>query len=318
MVLLQTVQVDHLRDLSKSLRRACKLDRDMYISGLADAISNGPPDGVFAALHQILAHRRKRPYTLETVPALQHPDGTACTGPEEMRRLWRSHFGNLEAGEPTAFSAIARDAAEGLGEVAKLPPLAHPPDVSVIASYADMIHILCGTKVAKAPGFDALPPELCRRFPQELAPLLHPILLKTAWRGEEPVGWKGGKAVYFYQNRGEHHSPASYRSVLLLSTWAKVATTSAFGRRLRNTLSKRPQLFKWEAKQDSLLCSGHMLLGRLRPGPRPKGAPALRFSPTLPRPSTVQSPSSLQDQDRLLGLTPCYASRDIYGCLTVN
>ena len=222
MVLLQTVQVDHLRDLSKSLRRACKLDRDMYISGLADAISNGPPDGVFAALHRILAHRRKRPYTLDPVPALQHPDGTACTGPEEMRRLWRSHFGNLEAGEPTAFSAIARDAAEGLGEVAKLPPLAHPPDVSVIASYADMIHILCGTKVAKAPGFDALPPELCRRFPQELAPLLHPILLKTAWRGEEPVGWKGGKAVYFYKNRGEHHSPASYRSVLLLSTWAKV------------------------------------------------------------------------------------------------
>ena len=214
--------MSHLDGLSRALKKSCRLDRDRYIEGLADAISSGPSDGVFAALHAILAHKRKKPYKLEPLPRLKKPDGSACQGPDEVKQVWRRHFGNLEAGVPTSLEAIARAAAEGTGVIANLPRLTHPEDISMIASHADMIQVLRGTKTAKSPGFDALPPELCRAFSQEMAILLHPLLLKTAWRGEEPIGWKGGKAVYFYKNRGEHDSPSSYRAVLLLSTWAKV------------------------------------------------------------------------------------------------
>ena len=71
------------------------------------------------------------------------------------------------------------------------------------------------------PGLHGLPPELCKVFATDLAAWLHPIYMKIAWRGSEPTGWKGESSVYFYKNRGRHDDCAAYRSVLLLSTWAK-------------------------------------------------------------------------------------------------
>ena len=252
---LQAIQVSHLDGLSRALKKSCRLDRDRYIEGLADAISSGPSDGVFAALHAILAHKRKKPYKLEPLPRLKKPDGSACQGPDEVKQVWRRHFGNLEAGVPTSLEAIARAAAEGTGVIANLPRLTHPEDISMIASHADVIQVLRGTKTAKSPGFDALPPELCRAFSQEMAILLHPLLLKTAWRGEEPIGWKGGKAVYFYKNRGEHDSPSSYRAVLLLSTWAKV-NHKCLRPPLKSHFERTAPPYKWEEKQVFPLCLG--------------------------------------------------------------
>ena len=68
---------------------------------------------------------------------------------------------------------------------------------------------------------DSIPPELNRYFADESADLLYPLLLKFLWRGEEALGHKGGQAVILYKGRGPTDQCSSYRSILLMNTWAK-------------------------------------------------------------------------------------------------
>ncbi|CAE7805203.1 Shprh [Symbiodinium sp. KB8] len=217
----QTIQAQHMQIVARALRAACKADRDQYICKLADEVANGPANAVFASLHKLLAHKRKRPFHLEPLPALNKVDGHKCADHQEVLATWRQHFGSLEGGQETSFEQLAMKAYLGRQFPAGAPLAPHPAALGDVASPAQMQLVLRATKIGKAAGLDGLPPELCRLYAAELTPLLHPLLLKTAWRGQEPVGWKGGATVYFHKRRGRFDDCSSYRAVLLLSTWAK-------------------------------------------------------------------------------------------------
>ena len=218
---LQEIQAHHLASLSKALKAVCKRDRDSYVHSLAEQIDKGPANGVFEALHRLLHHRRKKPYQMDPLPSLRRSDGQPCTDANEMMEVWRRHFGNLEAGLETSFTALANQAhaCAHLGE--SMLDMPHPKHITHVASLPDLQQILRATKVNKAAGMDSLPPELCKFFASELACILHPLYLKTAFRGHEPAGWKGGAAVQFYKQRGRQDDCSSYRTVLLLCSWAK-------------------------------------------------------------------------------------------------
>ena len=102
----------------------------------------------------------------------------------------------------------------------------HPASVAQVPTFDMLQQTLATTKCAKAPGFDQIPPEMCKYFPHEVATVLFPLLLKQVWRGCEAIGWKGGQSVYFYKQKGSMQECGSYRAVLLLSAFAKACHKS--------------------------------------------------------------------------------------------
>ena len=86
-----------LRALCKQLRKACRRDRDCYISELAHTIATAPTKEAFAAYHRVLAHRRKKAFRLEPLPGILKADGDPCADAIEVQQRWRQHFAGLEA-----------------------------------------------------------------------------------------------------------------------------------------------------------------------------------------------------------------------------
>ena len=69
----------------------------------------------------------------------------------------------------------------------------------------------------KAVGRDAIPPELCHRFPGLLGPQIYPQLLKLCCHGAEALEHKGGRLAVAYKRKGPMAQCESYRSLLVSS-----------------------------------------------------------------------------------------------------
>ena len=141
-----------------------------------------------------------------------------------MRARWRQHFGALEAGLATSFSDLAHRALEAEDNCSAAWPC--PLHIQDLPSIISLQRVLANTKIKKAPGFDGLPPELCKFFSTEVADILMPLVFKQVWRGNEALGWKGGCSVFFHKNKGSFQECSSFRSVLLLSSFAKAVHQS--------------------------------------------------------------------------------------------
>jgi len=78
-------------------------------------------------------------------------------------------------------------------------------------------------KPGKAFGEDALPNELFRAFPTELAMIIMPVMWKAAFRLEEPIHWKGGPMVELLKAKTRPQSVEcpDYRGVLVSSSTGK-------------------------------------------------------------------------------------------------
>ena len=216
-VLIAT-QMLHMRKAGQLLRESCRIDRAAYIEGLADQISTGPSNDVFAAYHKLLFHRRKKPYHIEPLPTILDAHGAPCLDMQARFKRWRDHFGALEAGVETSFQGLVDDLPAS-GQGSTVGP--HPGNISQVPSFSSLQRVLAATKGGKAPGLDMLPPELNKGFPVQIARHLFPLLMKQVWRGTEAVGFKGGATVFFHKKRGPQDECGSYRAILLMSSLAK-------------------------------------------------------------------------------------------------
>ena len=104
--LAELVHCHRLASLCRRLRKACRDDRDRYLSDLAEQVAQRPCNEVFQALHKLLCHKRKKPYTAEPLPLIYDARGEVCATPEEVRRRWREHFGAMEGGKDSTFAQL--------------------------------------------------------------------------------------------------------------------------------------------------------------------------------------------------------------------
>ena len=202
-----------LKQSCTRLKKACRTDRDRFAADLAHTLATAPTKAAYAAYHQLLAHKRKKAFRLEPLPT----DGEVCPDPKASQTRWRDHFAALEAGRSSTFHDLALEASRATHTRGS----PHPPAISEVPSLPALRRVLAATKTGKAAGLDSIPPELNRHYAHESAVMLHPLLLKILWSGVEPVGFKGGQAVVLYKGRGDTAECASYRSILLMGTWAK-------------------------------------------------------------------------------------------------
>ena len=220
---VEAAHVAIMRRLGLQLKKACKRDRDTYISTLADQLSSGPTSEVFANLHAVLGHKRKKKYQADPLPAVKALDGTLCPDRDAYMARWRQHFGGLEGGKEVDVDTLAGlwdERARNSTTVAATWP--QPAAISDVPTEVAVRRLLTVTRAGKSPGLDGIPAELGRRFAHLLAPHLHRIALKVAFGGSEPAGFKSGESIWFYKGRGEHSVCGSHRAILLLPVWSKI------------------------------------------------------------------------------------------------
>ena len=211
-----------LRSLGPRLKKACKRDRDAYISQLADQLACSPPSDTFHHLHSLLGHRRRKKFQVDPLPAIQEVDGTPCQDQHATLRRWRDHFGGMEGGQPASLHALASYWDNCIRHRSHDQPWPHPPSPDMLPTETDLQRLLTRAKSGKSPGMDGVPAELGKWFSGLLAPHLHRLALKTALRGAEACGFKAGETIWFYKGKGPHHACSSYRAILLLPVWSKI------------------------------------------------------------------------------------------------
>ena len=215
-----------LNTLGAQLKKACRRDRDAHIAHLADQLEHGPAPEVFQNLHALLGHRRRKKYQIDPLPAVAELDGQTCRDTEGTLRRWREHFGGMEGGREVSIPDLTTRWHDRICASVEDSPWPVPTDVTNIPTESDMHRLLVLAKTGKSPGMDGIPVEVGRLFAEVLAPHLHRIALKIAFRGSEPCGFKAGQAIWFYKGKGPHTACSSFRAILLLPVWAKVVHQS--------------------------------------------------------------------------------------------
>ena len=149
------------------------------------------------------------------------------------------------------------------------PNLLHRPGLSLIPFLTSRLKPTSSgfwvtAKAGKAPGPDGIPSEFGRVFAALLAPHLHRIALKTALRGSEPVGFKSGRAVWFYKGKGAMDSCSSYRAILLLPSWGKVLHQAMRPPLKEHFLASSPELQLGGKTVISVVFGSHLIRGAAR------------------------------------------------------
>ena len=87
---------------------------------------------------------------------------------------------------------------------------------------SEVAAIVAKMRMGRGHGEDALPQEMYRMNPQFWARRLHPIIVKSMTRLEEPPSWKGGALAELYKGSGDRREPGNSRSVLISDACSKV------------------------------------------------------------------------------------------------
>ena len=208
--------------LGVQLKKACRRDRDAHVAQLADKLASCPTQEVFQSLHTLLGHRRRKKYQVDPLPAVAELDGSMCQDGATTMRRWREHFGGMEGGREISVPDLIAKWDRRIQNSAADHRWPLPPQLSDVPTEADLQRLLVTAKAGKSPGLDGIPAEVGKQFASALAPHLHRLALKTAFRGVEPCGFKAGQAIWFYKGKGPHTSCSSFRAILLLPVWSKI------------------------------------------------------------------------------------------------
>ena len=91
----------------------------------------------------------------------------------------------------------------------------------------------------RAPGLDAIPPEVCRFAAKAIAPFLHNVILKSFIWGLEPHRYKGGQLCAIWKQKQSCREPSSYRGILLAEVYGKILHSWARQRLLPTLVHRR-------------------------------------------------------------------------------
>ncbi|CAE7613083.1 CYB2, partial [Symbiodinium sp. KB8] len=144
--------------------------------------------------------------------------GCGITISDELAQFWLGMEGGYEVSVTDLIAKWDARIQHGVDDC----PWPLPPQLADVPTEADLRRLLAGAKAGKSPGMDGIPVEVGKRLASSLAPHLHRLALKTAFRGVEPCGFKAGQTIWFYKGKGPHTSCSSFRAILLLPVWSKI------------------------------------------------------------------------------------------------
>ena len=223
---LRTV-VTELRHIRPAFRQSLRRDKGQYLSEVAAQAAVTQTKDVVRRLRPLLGPPRRKQRGAAPLPAVRLEDGTFATSPEEADARWLRHFSAAEHGGPIDPEELIdrcfrRQRAFDLD--------AFDVDGHDLPSQVDLETAFRFAQPGRASGNDGMPPDILHHFPGPVAKLFYPILLKVAFRLQEPLQFKGGSVSHIYKNKGDLAECKNHRGILISNNIGK-GFHSAFRRK---------------------------------------------------------------------------------------
>ena len=219
--------IGELRKLRPLFRRSLRQDKSRYLSEVAQEAATSATKDVVQRLRPLLGPPRRKQRGAAPLPALRLEDGTLAATPEEAEARWLRHFSAAEFGGPVHPQVLIDRCylRQGSSDLDAL-------DVACqdLPSRCELEHAFRMAKPGRATGSDSVPPDLLHYMAGPMARVFYPILLKVAFRLQEPLHFKGGSIRHLWKQKGDLADCTSYRGILISSNVGK-GFHSAFRRK---------------------------------------------------------------------------------------
>ena len=219
--------VAELRHIRPAFRQSLRRDKGQYLSEVAAHAAVTKTKDVVRRLRPLLGPPRRKQRGAAPLPAVRLEDGTLATSPDEADARWLRHFSAAEHGGPIDPEALVdrcfrRQKAFDLD--------AFDVDGTDLPSQVDLETAFRLAQPGRASGNDGMPPDILHHFPGPAAKIVYPILLKVAFRLQEPLQFKGGSVSHIYKNKGDLAECKNHRGILISNNVGK-GFHSAFRRK---------------------------------------------------------------------------------------
>ena len=215
----EALLLQQLQGASNQLRRQLQADRQNHVELLFDQIDKVPHNQLFAQLQRLgIGARFKK--TARTLPMMKKENGEYATSYEESQQVWRQHASALEGGRNIAGVELLHQCEARQRDQLRDGLCPHGLHIPTRVQVERACRKL---RPFKARGPDGLPAGLYHHFPEVMAQLLHPLLVKMSCLGAEPLGFKGGRLVHLYKGKGAQDEVANRRGILISNHASKIA-----------------------------------------------------------------------------------------------
>ena len=159
-------------------------------------------------------------------PILASDGRTLLTGKSDMLKRWKQHFDSVL----NSTAVIDDDVLSSIFQHPEIPELSLEPTQQEVM---DSKQISSG----KAPGKDAIPPEIYKYGGQKLVKKLYE-LFKAIWRvGRVPQDYKDASIKHLYKNTGNRSSCDNHQGISLLSIAGKILARLLLNRIIKHIVN---------------------------------------------------------------------------------
>ena len=207
-----------LRKLKPFLRKSLRSDQRHYITEIANEAAVSSTKDVVRKLRPLLGPPRRKQRGVVPLPALVLENGEFADTPAEADARWLRHFSAVEQGGPIdpqdmILRCYDRQREQDL-EMLDVPECDLP-------TRCELESALRASRPGRAAGNDGLSPDVLHSFAGPISAVLYPVLLKVAFRLQEPLHFKGGTVRQIWKGRGPVEHCSSYRGILVSNTAGK-------------------------------------------------------------------------------------------------
>eukprot|EP00438_Fugacium_kawagutii_P034775 Skav236239 [mRNA] locus=scaffold829:211005:216797:+ [translate_table: standard] len=204
-----------VRQLQTALKKQLRTNKAHHIEQtMKDMPHSSSASQVLKTLRPYRGSSNAKFFGPPPLPMVRDEDGKPCHNAEEARARWLRFLAHMEGGSMVESSELREDWIANMHRFA-----AANIDID-IAEIPTIVNLECSFKkvaAGKATGPDGIPGEACRAHATKLARQIVPVLLKTALYGQEPLDYKGGRAVTAWKRKLPQDQCDAYRALLISS-----------------------------------------------------------------------------------------------------
>ena len=212
---LRAMASRHLDVTAQPLRMALQADKDAHRLRTCKAIHEAALANDASTVHRLVrqlgGRRQCRP-----LPAVAMQDGSLARSPAEAAERWRQHAQELHDGHAVVFSELLASADSTQNAFVRV-----PRSILVVPTLTELAGVFAATAPRRAHGSDCIPPAIVKRFADVLAPIFHPVVVKSVLRIAEPIQWRGGVLAHFPKGKGDPMQCGNNREIVLADVTAK-------------------------------------------------------------------------------------------------
>lgn len=203
----------HYKRLHGDLQYAIQDDRAQHLKTFCATLDNATKGDIMQKLRPFKIGKRRKDLGKKPMQIVKTQEGTLAKTPEEAMNTWRKHYADMEAGHEIS--------KEALFWKTQCTPETVEFNIHEVPSLLELERQLRAAKPHKSMGMDAIPAELLRAAPRQMAYHLWPWFVKQPFTISECVQHKGGQLVSVFKRKGEISAPSNHRALLVSSCISK-------------------------------------------------------------------------------------------------